>query len=49
MWNYYEYSGLDIVTLDIAAPLPIAISTTMMDLRQYINSNFVYNDRKIRP
>ena len=40
---------LDIATLDIAAALPIATSTPMTDLRQYINYNLVYNDRRIRP
>ena len=37
---------LDIATLDIAAVLPIATSTPVTNLRQYINSDFGYNDLK---
>ena len=37
---------LDIATLDIAAALPIATSTPVTNLRQYINSNLGYNDLK---
>ena len=37
---------LDIATLDIAAALPIATSTPVTNLRQYINSDLGYNDLK---
>ena len=40
---------LDIATLDIAAALPIATSTPVTNLRQYINSDLGYNDLKIQP
>ena len=36
--------SMDTATLDIAAALPIAASTTVMNLRQYINSDLGYND-----
>ena len=39
----------DIVTFEIAAALLKVTSTPMTDLRQYINSILVYNDRQIRP
>ena len=42
-------SSLDIATLDIAAALPIATSTSVTNLRQYINSDLGYNDLKIQP
>ena len=35
---------MDIATLDIAAALPIATSTLVAKLRQYINSDLGYND-----
>ena len=35
---------MDIATLDIAAALPIATSTPVTNLRQYINSDLGYND-----
>ena len=38
---------LDKGTLDIAAALVIATSTTVTNLRQYINSDLGYNDFKI--
>ena len=38
---------LDTATLDKAAALPIATSTPVTDLRQYIKYNLVYNDLKI--
>ena len=37
-----------IATLDKAAALTIVTSTPVTDLHQYINSNLVYNDLKIR-
>ena len=37
----------DIATLDIAAVLPIATSTPVTNLRQYINNSLGYNDLKI--
>ena len=37
---------LYIATLDIAAALPIATSTPVTNLRQYINSDLGYNDLK---
>ena len=37
---------LDIATLDIAAALPIATSTPVTNLRQYINSDLGYNELK---
>ena len=40
---------MDIATLDIAAALPIATSTPVTNLRQYINSDLGYNDLKIQP
>ena len=40
---------MDIATLDIAAALPIATSTLVAKLRQYINSDLGYNDLKIQP
>ena len=40
---------LYIATLDIAAALPIATSTPVTNLRQYINSDLGYNDLKIQP
>ena len=40
---------LDIATLDIAAALPIATSTSVTNLRQYINSDLGYYDLKIQP
>ena len=40
---------LDIATLDLAAALPIATSTPVTNVRQYINSNLGYNDLKIQP
>ena len=39
---------MDITTLDIAAALPIAISTPVTNLRQYINSDLGYNDLKFQ-
>ena len=52
----YELDGyrliqcpLDIATLDIVAALPIATSTPVTNLRQYINSDLGYNDLKIQP
>ena len=38
---------LYIATLDIAAALPIATSSPVTNLRQYINSDLGYNDLKI--
>ena len=38
---------LYIATLDIAAALPIATSSPVTNLRQYINSDLAYNDLKI--
>ena len=35
--------------MDIAAALPIATSTPVTNLRQYINSDLGYNDLKIQP
>ena len=35
---------LDIAILDLAAALPIATSTPMMNHCQYRNSNLVYNE-----
>ena len=35
--------------MDIAAALPIATSTPVTKLRQYINSDLGYNDLKIKP
>ena len=40
---------LDIETLEIAAALPIATSTPVTNLHQYINSDLGYNDLKIQP
>ena len=37
---------LDIATLDIAVALPIATSTPVTNLHQYINSDLGYNDLK---
>ena len=37
---------LTIATLDIAAALPIATSTPVTNLRQYLNSDLGYNDLK---
>ena len=45
----YIQCPLDIATLDIAAALPIATSTPVTNLRQYINSDLGYNDLKIQP
>ena len=39
---------LDIATLDKAAALPIATSTLVTNLRQYINSDLGYNDLKFQ-
>ena len=39
---------LDIATLDKAAALPIATSTPVTNLRQYINSDLGYNDLKFQ-
>ena len=39
---------LDITTLDKAAALPIATSTPVTNLRQYINSDLGYNDLKFQ-
>ena len=39
---------MDITTLYIAAALPIATSTPVTNLRQYINSDLGYNDLKFQ-
>ena len=39
---------LDITTLNKAAALPIATSTPVTNLRQYINSDLGYNDLKFQ-
>ena len=39
---------LDKATLDIAAALPIATSTAVTNLRQYMNSDLGYNDFKFQ-
>ena len=37
------------MTLDIAAALPIATSSPVTNLRQYINSDLGFSDLKIQP
>ena len=47
--THYSTHWICRATLDIAAALPIATSTPLTNLRQYINSDLGYNDLKIQP